>query len=85
MVFIADNARPSEIGFAFALTYASIAWVNASTPVSAVSLGGIDIVSSESTIDAIGRNDNPGHSIFSSVATSVMMVMAFDRVVTCSP
>ena len=43
-----QSASPSVNGFAFLLTYASMAWVSASTPVSAVSRGGIDTVSSKS-------------------------------------
>ena len=43
---IADSDIASLIGLALRLTYASTAWSSASTPVSAVSRGGIDIVSS---------------------------------------
>ncbi len=46
MVFIAASAKASVKRFAFRLTYASIAWVSESVPVSAVSRGGIDIDSS---------------------------------------
>lgn len=74
MVVIAGRARLSEKGLALRLTYASTAWVSASMPVSAVSRGGIDRVSSASITVASGRNAGPVQSIFSSVALSVMTV-----------
>ena len=48
IVRIAESAKASETGFALRLTYASTACVRASTPVSAVSRAGIDIVSLKS-------------------------------------
>lgn len=41
-----DESEVVGEGFAFALTYASMAWVSSSTPVSAVRRGGIETVSS---------------------------------------
>ncbi|MCY1314633.1 hypothetical protein D9M70_653070 [compost metagenome] len=56
------------------LTYASMAWVSASIPVSAVTLGGKLRVSSKSTSAATGMKPAPTQSIFSSLFSSVMMV-----------
>ena len=47
-------AQPSVKSEAKIETYASIAWVNTSIPVSAAILGGIDIANSGSTIAIVG-------------------------------
>src|ERR1700729_1337297 len=74
MVFIAVIARASAKAFLLRLTYAPIAWVTESIPVSAVNLAGMLIVNSKSTIAAFGTSGAPAMSIFSSVSESVITV-----------
>src|SRR5262245_1824659 len=51
-----DSATGSVSGFAFRETYASIPWVNASTPTCAVRGLGIENVSSQSTMATVGMS-----------------------------
>ncbi|MNJ60384.1 hypothetical protein D3C77_561080 [compost metagenome] len=74
MILIAWIASASVIGVAAVDTYASIACVNASKPVAAVSEGGIPIINSGSLIDNAGVTCLSTIAIFTLRAVSVMIV-----------
>ncbi len=69
---MASKAKHSDMGCAAVFTYDSMAWVRASIPAAAVTLGGWDIVNSGSSIANVGINIELPMPIFRFCSSSVI-------------